>query len=517
MTVLATAALTGLLVAGCVAGPPTGETLDQVRGYVRNAMAELRIPGAAVVIVGPKGVELAEGFGKADDQGAPVTPQTPFQIASLSKELTGIAVMQLVDSGDLALDATVHSYVGWFGAPGSDTAKITVRNLLAHTSGWTETDGLVNRTDHGTDPGALERNVRRLAATPPSHPIGQFEYSNANYDVLGYLVQFVSGQPYEEYMADHVFGPLKMTHTFTDEAASRADGLAQGHYPFFGFPIAWDIGFVRGSLPSAYIASSAEDLGHVLIAHLNRGTYEGTAVLSPEATALLHAPLVHPDTWSGYGWGWFSFPLWNAGHLIDPAPSADLSSYQVPIVLEHTGSHITYAGGMALLLERRLGVVILMNTDDAAAPSRISQLDTGIAQILLGAGAPPITSYDEPVRQYGKTALVLTLILMVIGILAAGWRIRRWNGNPASAPRGRLGALLHVALPLIVDLGVPLLAWFLVLDAGDLALGDFFSILVPNAPDVALALVVITVIGIAWAAIRTTLTVRLLRMPGASA
>ena len=67
-----------------------------------------------------------------------------------------------------------------------------VKNLLAHTSGYSEAAGLVNRTGQGTDDGALERNIRRLAGTPLDHPIGQFQYSNANYDALGYLVAVVA-------------------------------------------------------------------------------------------------------------------------------------------------------------------------------------------------------------------------------------------------------------------------------------------------------------------------------------
>ena len=220
-------------------GPLSTEQADAVRAYVRDTLDELGVPGAAVVIVGPEGIEFAEGFGKARDDGTPATPQTPFHIASLSKQLTSIAVMQLVASGDLSLDATVRSYIDWFGSDGSETARITVRDLLAQVSGLSTNQGLTYRIDEYDADDALERTVRRLALEGPEHTRGQFEYSNANYDVLGYLVALASGESYEAYMTEHVIGPLQMTHAHLSDAGARADGLAQGHYLFFGVRIAY--------------------------------------------------------------------------------------------------------------------------------------------------------------------------------------------------------------------------------------------------------------------------------------
>src|SRR3990172_7638529 len=80
-------------------GPLSAEVTAKIHDYVANALAELKVPGAVVVIVGPEGIEYEEGFGITGPSGSPVTPQTPFRVASLSKELTSIAVMQLIQSG----------------------------------------------------------------------------------------------------------------------------------------------------------------------------------------------------------------------------------------------------------------------------------------------------------------------------------------------------------------------------------------------------------------------------------
>lgn len=509
---VATVALLAISLSPAAAGDPLPQaTIDKIHDFATSAFDELEIPGAAVLVVDADGILYEEGFGTTDDAGTPVTPTTPFHLASLSKQLTGIAVMQLIEAGDLTLAATVHSYLPWFGGDVSDTAQITVRDLLAHTSGFSEGAGLNNRSDAGTDDGALERNIRRLALVPLSHPIGQYEYSNANYDTLGYLVAVTSGMSYEDYLAENVFAPLGMVDTFTNEANAAADGVAQGHYPFFGFPIRFPVGFVRGSVPSAFIASSAEDLGRVLMAHLSDGAGGDPSVLAPASWRALRQPLVHPDPWDGYGWGLWTAPLWDAGYLVDLPGGSD---YQVPVMVDHTGSHSTYATAMALLPDAGYGVVVLMNRNDEAAPSRFYQIHGGIAQILLGRDAPALVNYDDALGMYGRQLLAITALLMAVGVWWALRTLRRWRRDPASAPQGRRGLLRHLVLPLALDVGLTLLAWWLVLDRSHLAVGDYPSIL-HQAPDIGLAIGLIAIFGLGWGVVRTALTVSALRRAAA--
>jgi CubicO group peptidase (beta-lactamase class C family) len=504
---VAIALLLASLSPAVASGPLAPGTIDRIHGFVSAAFDELGIPGAAVLVVDGDGILYEEGFGTADDAGTPVTPTTPFHLASLSKQLTAIAVMQLIEAGDLALAETVHSYLPWFGPEGSDTAKVTVRDLLAHTSGFSEGAGLANRSDAGTDDGALERNIRRLAEVPLSRPIGLYEYSNANYDTLGYLVAVTSGVSYEEYMAERVFEPLGMVDTYISEDDAGAGGVAQGHYPFFGFSIQFPVGFVRGSVPSAYIASSAEDLGRVLIAHLNDRAAGDSPVLAPASWRALRQPLVHPDAWDGYGWGWWTAPLWDAGYLVDLPGGSD---YEVPLMIDHTGSHSTYATALALLPDAGYGVVVLMNRNDEAAPSRFYQLHGGIAQILLGRDAPALVSYDDALGQYGRQLLGIAALLMVVGVWWALRNLRRWRRDPAGSPHGARGIIEHVLAPLALDVGVTLLAWWLVLERTHLSVGDYPSIL-RLAPDAGLAIGLIAVFGLGWGLIRTALTLGVLR------
>lgn len=507
-SVAATIALLLATLAPAAASVPLPKgTVDRIHEFVRSALDELGVPGAAVLVVDADGILYKEGFGTTDGAGTPITPTTPFHLASLSKQLTGIAVMQQVEAGNLVLAETVHHYLPWFGDEGSDTAAITVRDLLAHTSGLSEGDGLANRSDTGTDDGALERNVRRLALVPLSHPIGQYEYSNANYDALGYLVAVTSGMSYEDYMAQRVFEPLGMVDTHLSEADATAGGVAQGHYPFFGFSIPFPVGFVRGSVPSAYIASGAEDLGRVLMAHLSDGASAASPILAASSWQALREPLVHPDAWDGYGWGWWTAPLWDAGYLVDK-PGASI--YQVPVMIDHTGSHSTYATAMAILPEAGYGIVVLMNRNDEAASSRFYQVHGGIAQILLGRDAPALVNYDDLLGTYGRQLYGITALLMVLGVWPALRMLRRWRRDPSAAPRGSRGIVRHLGLPLVLDIGLPLLAWWLVLDRSHLSVGDYPAIL-RLAPDIGLAIGLIAVFGLGWGLVRTALTLRVLR------
>ena len=487
-------------------GPLSGEQVDLVRAYVLDRLDELGVPGAAVVIVGPEGIEFAEGFGKARDDGTPVTPQTPFEVASLSKQLTSIAVMQLIVSGNLSLDATVRSYIDWFGADGSEMAKVTVRDLLAQTSGFSVNQGVTNRIDDYDADDALERNVRRLAKEGPELAMGSFEYSNANYDVLGYLIAIVSRESYEAYMTEHVLGPLQMTHTHLTDADARADGVAQGHYLFFALPIAYDIPFVRGSVPSSFIAASAEDLGHVLIAHLNQGAYEGTEVLDAASMADLRRPLIHPDPWDGYGWGWWNYPMWEAGELND---GADISSYSVPVKLEHTGSHATYASSMLLLPEEEIGVVVLMNLNDEIASSRFYQMQTGIAQILLGHDPPPLVWYDDALAQYGKVIGLAWVALLAAFVAWSVRRYRRWRREPGSAPRGLWAIAWGMVVPMVIVVAQLVAFWLLVLSRGG-SLADIPR-MARLSPDIGLIVIVVSLVSLAWILIGTIWTFGLLR------
>lgn len=491
----------GFAAPAAASGPLEPTTADAIREYVRSGLAELDVPGAALVIVDANDEVLAESFGVADDSGRAVTADTPFRIASLSKQLTGLAAMQLVEAGELELDAPVGRYLEWWPQDG-DLGQITIRDLLAHTSGWGARDGSLPLTDGGSDDGAAERNARRLAVTAAAHARGQFEYVNANYDLLGYVIGVVTGGTYDAYLRERVLAPLGMTHSHSTDAAARGDGVAAGHQPFFGLTVDWDVPYRRAALPSASMVASARDLGHVLSALLSGGEYDGTRVLEPDSVARLSEPLVEPFPASGYGWGWWSYPLYEAGER-DGAPAR----YRAPVILEHSGSLPGYASELVLMPEAGYGFALLMNRNDEVAPSRFYQLQTGIALLLLGREPSALAAYDDPLRSLARPLAIGIPLLQLIGIVVALRRLRRWRASPPPERTSRGWRLRHLVLPLAVDIGVPAALWWAYFDSARMLPIDYLRVL-PMNPDLVLAIGLIAVLGVGWGVIRTWLTWR---------
>src|SRR5215210_2429669 len=196
------------------ASPAADPDFAAIDRYVEEEMREVHIPGLALGIVHDDKVVHLESFGEAGPSGRAVTPQTPFILASSSKPFTALAIMQLSEEGKVDLEAPVKRYVPWFRvADKAASNQITVRNLLNHTSGLPEDTSFEPMRSNDMSDDALEERVRTLSDVQLSHHVGAtFEYTDANYDVLGLIVQRVAGQSYESYVQKHIFAPLDMSH-----------------------------------------------------------------------------------------------------------------------------------------------------------------------------------------------------------------------------------------------------------------------------------------------------------------
>ena len=212
--------------------------LAAIDAYIESEMARARIPGLALAIVSGDEMLHVRGFGVADPAGRVVSGETPFIIGSNSKSFTALAIMQLVEAGRIDLDAPVHRYLPWFRVADAEASRqITVRHLLHHTSGIPTAAGQALAGDDDNSDQALERHVRALRTVELTQPVGHlYQYSNANYNVLGLLVQAVSGLSYENYVRTHIFAPLEMSDSFASEEEALQHGLATGYQRWFGFP-----------------------------------------------------------------------------------------------------------------------------------------------------------------------------------------------------------------------------------------------------------------------------------------
>ncbi len=434
------ALLTSILMLGTAsnaqAAGPAGSTLDlaAVDRFIIAQMKDQRIPGLALAITHGDQVVYVRGYGTAR-VGEPVTEKTQFRIASLSKSFTALAVLQLVEAGQLNLDTAVSHYLPDFTFATPAVARdITVRQLLNHTSGLADTgfvDGLMRQQQ------TLADRIASLRAARPVDPPGvAFHYFDPNYQVLARLVEVVSGQRFDAYLQTHIFMPLAMrdsTSALTsDLSEQRANHLAQGHIVVYGTPLAVPelSGFLGGS---GGVVSTAADMAHYLIAQSNGGRYADHSVLSAQNIALMQTPSM--GIASRYAMGWVA------------------ANVHGTRTIEHNGILSTFYAEAVLLPKSGYGFVLLYN-EYAFTSSTFAfpVLKNGLVALLNG---------QKPTSD-GLSVPTLGLILGAFSVLGIGLAIRslfwlpRWAARASSAPRWQLVlGLIWVFAPAILLLALP--------------------------------------------------------------
>lgn len=406
---------------------PTGDELAaRMDAYLAANFPRAGAPGLAVAVVDAGGVRYLRTSGDCPDADA------PFVVGSLSKSFTAVAVMQLVEQGAVDLDAPASRY-----APGYDVPdEVTVRSLLNQTSGFGAYDSLAEAAD-----GEL------------GETFGTFSYANANYDLLGRVVEGASGEDYARYLDEHVLEPLGMASTTADPARAEALGMVPGHRDWFGLPVADGFRHAQGDgawggPASGYVASSARDMASYLRMYLNGGMGgDGARVLSADSVRRMFLDRVpDPEGDTYYGMGWTSFS-WDDGEL----------------VLSHDGQVENYTASMCLLPERGIGIVALSDANDNAGGNiRFFDLVGGAVSVAIGGtGQPMDDAWTWAWRQRVDVLYASALLLAVSPLLLTGrWRRRlsaACRGGVAPIVRARSlrmllvrGVLLHVALPVCI-------------------------------------------------------------------
>jgi CubicO group peptidase (beta-lactamase class C family) len=467
-----------LLIAADVTAQVSGNNVA-IDAFVHERMENLNIPGVALAIIREGEIVHLAGYGVANEAGDPVTPQTPFLLASLSKPVTAVAVMQLVEAGQIELDAPIQQYLPWLL---SDT-PITVRQLLHQTSSLDETQGY-RRNLEPDAPDALAASIRGLADAELNNPPGAaFEYSNSNYDILGLLIETVTGQSYGDYIQANIFGPLEMSSSFTSLETARAAGMSSAFYPFFGRQTSFDdqMPYTRAVQPSAGLIGSAEDMAHFVLAQLQNGRYQTTQLLSPASIVALHTPdpATGPDVQYAMGWA-----VW-------PFDDAALPGDEPPTALSHGGEWLGFSNLMVLIPEYDLGLVLLMNGPGPTNGSAFSAIAFDVALLALGLEAqhyPP--QEDWLTRQLRPLALILILFLLASGAIA----LRRLR----DAALTRRAGWFFVVLAL-VDLA--LVSYLLLIRLP--AANSSVALTLRFEPDLGLLLLVILLLTLGWGLLRS--------------
>jgi CubicO group peptidase (beta-lactamase class C family) len=334
-----------LFLSACQASRPTPE--EDLRARLDSVLTHVcqiyDLPGLAVGVIKGDQIVYARGFGlrklgTSDSVGA----QSSFHMASVSKPFVAMAILQLVEKGQVSLDSPLVRYIPYFIMADPRYTKVTIRQMLTHTSGFPDVK------DYGWDKpqyddGALERYIRDSVShcTLLSDPGTKFAYSNMAYDVLACVVAAVSGTTFEIYMQTHLFDPCKMSNsTFT--VKDIPPGLATSPHVLGNschFEVSDVYPYNRCHAGSSTLHSNVEDMLAWELMIL-RG---GEGVLSPRSLTMMLTPQYKFDSNSADGLGFF-IDTWNHKKLVS-----------------HSGSDVGYSSYVGMIPEDSVGIVFMSN------------------------------------------------------------------------------------------------------------------------------------------------------------
>jgi CubicO group peptidase (beta-lactamase class C family) len=313
-------------------------------GFVPATIRQGKIAGAQVVVVKDGQILVKKGYGYADvATKRPMDPdRTTVRIGSTSKLFTWTAVMQLVEQGKIDLNADVNRYLD-FTIPARAGRAITMNDLMRHRGGFEE--GLRDVLE--SDPKRLQTNETYLKKhlRPRLFPAGAVPaYSNYGTSLAGYIVERVSGEPFDTYVERHIFAPLHMAHTTFRQplpahfAADASKGYMQDNVPPNAFELVT-------TAPAGSVSATGADMANFMIAHLQDGRFGNAQILRPEIARLMHTPAVPAQSgFDALAHGFFH------GHR------------NGQLVIGHGGDTVVFHTDMNLLPDSGVGIFVNFNS-----------------------------------------------------------------------------------------------------------------------------------------------------------
>jgi CubicO group peptidase (beta-lactamase class C family) len=290
-TALVTFALTFVIASrGSVAAAPAPSrcpaNLSELHFAIAEVLRQQHVPGAAVALVNKSGAISTICVGQADLAGGrPVTNDTLFRFASISKSFVALALLRLYEEHKIDFEAKFNDIAPEIPLPNrwEATSPVRVANVLEHTAGLGD-ESLAEVYDFGSQPIAPTELFRQY---PGPQRVGWepgtwFSYSNVDYELAAYLIRKLTGESCEQYISENVLSPLGMTHSAYALSSQTRRHLAQGYVGDPPTPIP----YLPLKLRCAdELKSSPSDMSHFLIMLLNRGTLDGVKFLRLDSIA----------------------------------------------------------------------------------------------------------------------------------------------------------------------------------------------------------------------------------------
>jgi ABC-type siderophore export system fused ATPase/permease subunit/CubicO group peptidase (beta-lactamase class C family) len=409
--------------------------IASIEKEVRELMEEGDIPGLALVII--KGDELiVKGFGYADlEAEIPATADTLFEMGSCSKAYTALAVVQLADRQLIKLDDNVSVHLPWFTVTyDGEPREITIRQLLHQTGGipW----NAITRIPRGDFDGALTQTVKNISGMALEHEPGtNFLYSTVNYDILGAIIEKVSGVSFEEYMVENIFKPLDLTSTLVGaDQRKPPPGMAKGYKIGFYKPRLYTAPVYRGNNPAGYIVSNGKDVAHWL-------KFQMGAAETPMKPLIdqTHTPDISvepdPNALASYAMGWVVRQYGKGG-------------------ISHAGGNPNFTTYITFNKQDKTGVAVLANSNSVYTSFIANTVLTRLYGKTLDKKFSPGTSLDESctVIAFIVGGFFLS-ILLFYGYLVRGLVKGKRHFEPLNGVNiGRLFRTLLLYLPFLLGI-----------------------------------------------------------------
>lgn len=341
--------------------------------FERVALDELKTtstPGAVIVIVSGDHVVFAKGFGVANiETGDPVSPDSIFRIGSLTKPFTATVLNQLVDQQKIKLNEPLGTYVTGLNAK---LSQITPHQLMSHTSGLRDEGRPFGPHDEAMLANTIRSWTEDYVFTEPGKV---FSYSNANYSLIGLLIETVAGKPYADVMNQQLFKPLGMNRTTFRPTEAMTYPLAQGHNPRRNATPVVVRPFTDNvpGWPAGFMLSTGNDLSRFAIAFINDGTISGKPVLAPALIKRLSEPYAEiPGLDIKYAYG------------------LRIQNRRGVRTVSHGGAIPGFGAEMLMVPEQHFAVIVLTNRSGGRLEKTV---ETAMEMMLTG-----LTKVQVPVR-----------------------------------------------------------------------------------------------------------------------
>ncbi|WP_416809102.1 serine hydrolase domain-containing protein [Bacillus thuringiensis] len=390
-----------MLVTPLSANAVSNNQTELIKEFMDKAIEEYKIPGVSLAVIRDGELFFQESWGIQSDR-TPVTKDTLFTLGSVSKPLTSLAIMKLVEQKDIELDQAIDTYIPSFkyNRNGFEN-KITIRHLLTHTSGISSYEGLKIAELKLRGKNAINHAVQKLNNVELNHEPGDVhQYSAANYLLLGKVIENVTNQSFSEFMNDEIYSKLGMNQTASNFKNASELGYQPGFQSWFGKPIKSENLFDDSGAPYGYISSTANDMTKYI-----QFLLEGGDLLSDHYFEIYTSPQVHRREDMYYGLGW------------------RISTEEKDTYFFHGGETPDSRAELLVNPKKNYGFILLTNKNNFSEVLQTAYIREGIKTIIEDG---EFSEVPKASRQMQWMTLIVTILLTLLSIWNL-FRLKRKN------------------------------------------------------------------------------------------